>query len=304
MFAWGARALLSALCLGLIAAHVDLAAVLASMASLTPGGLITVAALHLLILVMIAFRWQLVIVALGASSRFARTLGLSFVGTFGNLVLPLNIAGDAMRVLLGPGGAISRGVAIGSVVIDRLIGVLGLAVLVGFVLPWYRAGTVELIVLGSVLGAVAGLPLLLFAFLRATREPRHRAAVWLRRVGTQCAAIRLPPLAAALLLAVLCHAAAVCAMMLIAHDLGYALPLAQGFVMFAGILFAGMLPLSLGGWGLREIASIALLDTVGIPMAAAVSISVLFALVQTVMALGGSIIWLWSDGRRVLPRRT
>ena len=81
-------------------------------------------AIHVLGVGIRAYRWWLLIAALGRPIPFGRLLYLYFVGTFFNTFLPTGIGGDLVKIIeLAPdrGGA----QAFSTVFADRLTGVLG-----------------------------------------------------------------------------------------------------------------------------------------------------------------------------------
>jgi hypothetical protein len=52
------------------------------------------------------------------------------------------------------------------------------------------------------------------------------------------------------------------------------------------------LPISLAGWGVREVSLVALLGLLGVDREAALALSVEFGIICTLMSLPGGVIWL------------
>jgi hypothetical protein len=52
------------------------------------------------------------------------------------------------------------------------------------------------------------------------------------------------------------------------------------------------LPISIGGWGVRETAIIAMLGLVGVPTSAALLLSIQLGLLSIAISLPGGILWL------------
>jgi uncharacterized protein (TIRG00374 family) len=77
-------------------------------------------------------RWQILLRVQGLGLRFRRVFALTMVGVFFNFFIPGGTGGDAVKMFLlvqeTPG---RRGTAILSVIVDRLIGLLGLIILAG-----------------------------------------------------------------------------------------------------------------------------------------------------------------------------
>jgi len=86
-------------------------------------------------IVVRAFRWKALLDGLGLHPGFWRLLKLYFVGGFFNTFLPSGFGGDVVRVIeLAQGQATSA--AIGTVLVDRLTGILSLLALGLMVLPF------------------------------------------------------------------------------------------------------------------------------------------------------------------------
>jgi glycosyltransferase 2 family protein len=76
------------------------------------------------------------------------------------------------------------------------------------------------------------------------------------------------------------------------RSLGLAVTLPQWFFVVPSSLFLAMLPISAGGWGMREACFIVALGSIGIPPEQAIVPSVLFGLCVLLVALPGGIVWL------------
>jgi glycosyltransferase 2 family protein len=83
-----------------------------------------------------AMRWREISGHCGAPLHIAQAFRYSMIGTFFNQTLPSTIGGDALRLwLVGRTGAGWRAAAY-SVFVDRAIGLIALAIVVVFSLPW------------------------------------------------------------------------------------------------------------------------------------------------------------------------
>lgn len=107
--------------------------------------------------VAISFRWYALLRAAGEKVTYISSLRLTFAGLFGNNFLPSTIGGDGIRLA----GAIQAGwhgaVVAASLVMDRLVGMFGMAVFLPLTLPKVIAqfGTDGLFGFGSL--AIAGI---------------------------------------------------------------------------------------------------------------------------------------------------
>jgi len=65
------------------------------------------------------------------------------------------------------------------------------------------------------------------------------------------------------------------------------------------VILATTLPISIGGWGVREGAMVVALGAIGVPAEGALVLSVVVGLVGMASALPGGLIWLLGGDRRM-----
>ena len=117
-------------------------------------------ALAALQLVLISVRWQVIAARCDAHLSLPRAVRFNLIATFFNQVLPSTIGGDAVRIWLFARDGAGWARATHSVLLDRFIGVLALAVLVVICPPWALAlirdpaGRAVLLLIGF--GSIAG----------------------------------------------------------------------------------------------------------------------------------------------------
>jgi glycosyltransferase 2 family protein len=66
------------------------------------------------------------------------------------------------------------------------------------------------------------------------------------------------------------------------------------------VAFATALPISLAGWGVREVSLVSLLGLLGVDREAALVLSVEFGITCMLMSLPGAVIWLILRNRTAL----
>jgi hypothetical protein len=89
----------------------------------------------------------------------------------------------------------------------------------------------------------------------------------------------------------LIHVITIGVVWLIGQAQGLALPLSDAAVLFTVMIGIVAIPISIGGWGLRELAVISILTPYGIAPERALLFSVCFGLVLAVGALPGALVW-------------
>ena len=265
------------------------------------AGLLLAALTVLLMMSILAgARWRAVSWLAGAPlGHLAAQRGL-FVGLFFNQTLPSSIGGDAMRIwLVGRAGA-PLSAAIASVFLDRAIGlaalawtsVLGAGALIagGNIGAWLGVVSILLAVL-----AVAGFALLVAFGGGAGRGLEARG--WTRPVRAAAQAARRLVRMRRLGLAVLAqslavHLLLVAAAALIFAALGAPVPVFYLVGAVPLVMLLAVLPVSLGGWGVRETAMVAALAPVAVSPADSLTGAVLLGLGLLVAGLPGGIWWL------------
>jgi len=282
--------------LAVLAAIVDFGRLWADLSQIDAGYAGLAVALHAAIVALLGWRWRTILGALGVRRRIDWAIGLTFVATLLNLLLPLSLGGDVGRVLLGRRSDIGLAVGASVAVFDRVIGVTALALLAlpALVLvpsmsaasPWLWVAA--LLVPGCLVAAALALAA---AVVLARRWPMARRVVDF--AGRFRPLLDRPFLLAAITLqSVGGHLLAIVVAYVIAAGLGLPLTLAQSFLLMPPVLLAAALPLSLGGWGVREAAAIPLLGLAGVSATGALAIALLFGLTQLASAGLGSLAWL------------
>ena len=95
-------------------------------------------------------------------------------------------------------------------------------------------------------------------------------------------------------LCIVVHGLSVLVFMLLARGQGLYFAWVDGVVVVAVMLIVAAIPVSLAGWGVREVAAVTLLRTVGVPAESAVAVSVCFGVVLLLASLPGSVVLMGS----------
>jgi glycosyltransferase 2 family protein len=249
---------------------------------------------------LVGLRWRNIVVALAPGDpRVTRVdmIAATAVGVFFAQVLP-SIVGEGVRAwLLVRLGSSWRSAAISSV-IDRGVGVAVLVVL-GFVVLLLPSGVTAvggyrdlvLVVYGALI--LAGSLGLLVTPKIVPLLRRCRYSRWLATLAAEAYRVLLGPKAVAILsIACLSHALTIVAVCSVGRAQGLALPFADAAVLFTVMIGVAIVPISIGGWGLRELAVMSLLAGYGVAAERALLFSVCFGLVLAIGSLPGGLVWL------------
>ncbi|MEJ2752738.1 MAG: lysylphosphatidylglycerol synthase transmembrane domain-containing protein, partial [Chloroflexota bacterium] len=113
--------------------------------------------------VLRAYRWQILVRSLHADVPFKRLVELYFVGGFFNVFLPSGFGGDVVRIV-ELAQDVPAGLAAGTVIIDRMTGLMMLFALALLALPFrpqdFPPQLLSAIVIISAVGLIGGFVLL------------------------------------------------------------------------------------------------------------------------------------------------
>ena len=290
-----AKLSITAVLLALFVWRIDLHALLIAIRDVSAGGWLMNLLLFLAAHLLAAYKWRLLL----PEGRFGTLLKLNFVGQYYGMLLPGQIAGEAVKAYrLGKGQQNAERLA-ASVVIDRITGFLGLlaVALCGIALSWSSARQT---ILAALLLAVVALCALLFSFQLPWWE---RASQMLSRRGARAERVagQLLRLLVAwrdyaraplqLLVSVLVGAAfqliAVWINFRIGKEVGLTVAFADWCWVFGIVSIVTALPFTVAGLGLREGSFVGALALLGVASEKAVAVSfVVFSLLLAGAAIG------------------
>ena len=93
------------------------------------------------------------------------------------------------------------------------------------------------------------------------------------------------------------HVNVALAVYILARGLDLDVGLVDCLALIPPVLLITTLPISIAGWGVRELSMVAAFGLIGVPDEGAVALSVVFGLVVAVMSLPGGLIWLLGEDR-------
>lgn len=278
--------------LALTAVWVDVDAVLDELGRADPWPLGAALILSLPLVLVLAARWSFTAQRMGVDMPLSVAVGEYYVSTLLNKVLPGGVLGDVGRALRGSRrNPDAKGVAVRSVVLERASGQVALWGIVGLALVGW--GGDEGIRVAAVLVAV--LVTLVSAAVLVPRIPSVAGS----RVGRACTTlvaevrrsfVARGAWAVQLSLSVLSVAILMAMYGACAAAVGVAAQTRELLVIAPVLLAVSSLPLSVGGWGIREVTSVALFETAGLDPAAGVAASAAFGAVNLVAALPGVVV--------------
>ena len=253
----------------------------------------------------VSLRWHLILSAEVPSPGVGTLLKIVFVGLFFNQVLPTGVGGDAVRAWRCRKLGIGLGAAIRSILLDRACGYLVLVVVYAASLPSLLDILPEVRQRGGVVAVLGAALLGLLAFLFLDRLPRAilrlRVIAPLAKLSRESRRLFTHPrrCGTVLGLSTLTIGLTILAFKLVANSVGSRLPLADWIMIVPPVTLIQLLPVSLAGWGVREVVLVVALASFGVPAETALAMSVLLGLCLIVIGVPGGLIWLidWDIAR-------
>jgi uncharacterized protein (TIRG00374 family) len=272
--------------------------VFANLRSVSMPALLLAAVLVLTQSVLAAMRWHLLMRYLGLSIELIRTLQIFWIGQFATALLPGGVAGDGVRMWVLTRDGTKASTSINSVILDRVAALIGLFLLVAASLPFagdrvapapVRYSLAALLIVGIVAGLGVGL------FLRLPLRWQEfrivRAVLGLSQdLRVVC---RSPRQALSLVvLSIVGIGSNILTMFVLVRSLGIPLGFSDCMVLAPLVVLITTLPVSLGGWGIREGSTVGLFGLVGVPPAISLTASIVVGLLLTAVSVPGILVWL------------
>ena len=255
-------------------------------------------------IVLLSARWQQIARACDAPLSIGRAFRFNLIAVFFNQVLPSTAGGDAMRVWLFARDGAGWSKATYSVLLDRFVGILALAILVVVCLPWTLAliqnpagrAALLLIGFGTIAGSFifVGLSYLRWAWLEKWMPARHLTQLALiARKFLFSARTSAPVMALSLVIHVLAAMIAWC----LAHAVDAPFGFVNALQLVPPVMLISVIPISVAGWGVRERSLVLAFAMANLSESDGFLVSVLFGTTMVIVGIVGGIVWLTSAER-------
>jgi uncharacterized membrane protein YbhN (UPF0104 family) len=248
--------------------------------------------------VLAGLRLNLMLASVNGRRALTTTARIAVCGLFFEQVTIGFVAGDAIRLWLLRRTDVPLGHAIQALLFDRAIGfvnilllsLLGLHALLPLLDETVRRETVVSLLIFFVVGAggIAG-----FFVLTKFSWLSRLAASWQQLWTPGQIAKNSVSLATVFALALATQLLNVLAFWMLSQSLGLPLTLYQWFLVVPTVLLISMMPISAGGWGIREGAMVVILNGFSVPAEQAILTSVLFGLCAVITTLPGGTFWVF-----------
>ncbi len=257
-----------------------------------------------------AVRWWLLLRGHGFAVPLGRIFFVTYAGIFFNNFLPGSVGGDLARMVLASSGEDRKAAVVGTVLLDRVIGLAAMIVLgAGCLAPF--AGRFEdrrlVHVVYGLLAAMLLAYLLYFnPFVRSWIRDRMPFREKIQKTVQELDGVfrsakeKKGLVAQAALISVAAQAASILVIYGLSRAMGIRGAELWAFFVFEPIIFiVTAVPLSVGGWGVQEWAYAFLFGTfTGMDPSQAIALSVLYKLSLILVSVPGGVLFALGAARR------
>lgn len=308
VLAFAAKVAASGGLLWLAVRNIDFGAAWRALGEVDPRLVALAPVLVFVVEVVSGMRWHMLLRAHGVDIGMRRAVALTLVSNFFNSGLPSTLGGDAVRVYCATKGGATLPAVTATTLLDRFAGMAcvtlatlavtttgSLADVFG---PLWQEFAVALTV-----PVVAGFAVL--AAINYVPRPKSWAAPRAAGTGWKGAVVETLLAIAGLRVSVGATAVATALSVVVFGLLGLALAaisaatgeagalgVARGIAIAAPMILASSVPISFGGWGVREVLLVQLFPQLGLPAEAGLITSVLYGLSVSAGSAPGLLVWL------------
>ncbi len=289
----------AALILGVIASRVDFTAAFRHIAGADPFLVAAAIAVSLLIVVADAAFWSISMRPLGLRIAFRPALLFGIVGWFFVNMAPSTVGADLFRAaqLRYAGATTERSIRL--VAAARLMSLASLVGVIGVGLP-YVFSAFDNARDRWALAAIFGLAFLALGGVVAAGPQLSRLPARLRpgfidfvpRLAADMRLLLAKTTPGGWFFLVVQHLARIAGVALIAAALDVDVNVTALLALVPAAFLAAMIPITFGGWGVREASFVYFLGVAGVAAPAALAISILFGLTRVLIGALGGVLWM------------
>lgn len=310
-FSLGIKILLTVLAFWLAFRDVEWDAFTAMLEKQKHTGLALAAGCIFVQVVMGALRWRYILAALSEQGKkvisYADAFKLYYISVFFSNCLPGTIGGDLVRVWITRSDTIPLSLSLNSIIIDRLLALTGLALVLLCMLP-VLAGILQvdawLVLINGLTLAMIGSWLIVKTDHALASFEHMRIIRWLRYFFNCLRLLIRNPIMSAqsLIAAAIAHVFFGMASYALAISMDVDVSLLTCMALMPLVMLVITLPISIGGWGVREMVMVQLFALVGVAGTEAVAISLQLGLLNMLVSLPAALLWLTFKKRRHIEK--
>jgi hypothetical protein len=294
-----AKLTISVALLTIVANRADLSGALSTIRKISFGGAMTALVLIFGQIVAGSERWRMILAGLGQPITTWLSLQITLIGLFVGQFLPGSIGADITRVWYSRKLSISLGTSINGVLLERAANLLVIATLCNLGLPILIEGNAPVAAISVIpsLTLAGFITLYVMTVLGRIGSGGASPAVVraISRLGNDMSLlVRTPAVCGPVVgWSVLGQLFLSLATFALATSAGIeSLEFVECVQLVPIVVLISSIPISLAGWGVREMAMVAVLSYAGVQAEEALALSVALGVVVLVASLLGSVLWL------------
>ncbi len=271
--------------------------------SLHPAGLFVLLGLSIAGIMLSAWKWQILLRMHGVNYRYMQLMKWYFTGAFISVFLPTSIGGDAYRIYRTYKNPKSRMSSVLAVTVERVTGLLALLFMgyVAAIVSYFESGN-PLSYWAAITGSV-GIPVgVVLLFIAIKLDLLNKLAQWprspkfLASLITHAKEYLQQPRDAVyvMLLSFAFHLVRISGMLCLLYLFDAQVSVFSVFVVAALTTVIGMVPLSIGGFGVIEGSFTYLMSLYGLPTDIGLSTILIFRIAGILVALLG-VVFYWLE---------
>jgi len=305
---WAALALklsLTAAAIWYLQHKVDLVAAWHEIQGLSPWWALAAMGLQAVQILICGGRWSLVLKAVRGHLPYWQTVELFLVGTFFGQVLPGAVGGDAVRIWKTHRAGLPLRASVNSVLLERVVTVFGLLLLVTLLQPLLmdRVSNAASAWIFPVLtlGGAGGIGFLMLLDRLPEKLTHLRIVRGFIALAGDCRDLFLKPgnSLPTLITTLIGHVNLTLVVWAIGQGIGAPVSMMDCIVLVPPVVLVATLPISIGGWGVRENMMVLMLAGIGVAHEQSAAMSLLFGLSGILISLPGGLIWAFT--REAIP---
>ncbi len=290
----------------LLLTQIDIRAIASELAAANGWWVLVTFLLFVFSIILRAERWKILLDALSIIVPLPLLSRWYFIGAFFNTLLPTGFGGDVVRMMYLARFSNQAPSAVGTVILDRFLGILVLLGLGVLAIPFSRAEIsiwVNLFVLALFIAAAGGFWFIrqerivhwfqqrIFALLPTGIRTRIQNLSWLKPLYIALQGYDRKTLAKALFASLIFNLVWILVNITAGLALGVSASLVDYLVFVPLVSLALLLP-SFGGIGVRELSYVGLFTQIGVPAETAFAMSIIIYAVTVATGLIGGVMLL------------
>jgi uncharacterized protein (TIRG00374 family) len=270
-------------------------------------GLTAAVGLTILQFAIFSLRWRYLASCTGATLPVGQAVIGNFELAFFSQLVPTAVAGDAVRIIRAQRAGLTLSQSVTSVFLDRVIGLSTVIFLAPsiFVLSPKAMSNDSLSLIIIVMGCVFAAGLIVLYFVAPVLQSLFQGQRLIRLFVAMSEAFRTlvrsrPTASFAILASIVGYAVAALALACIAAATSVPVGFLAAMPAICLMTLATFIPISIGGWGVREGAALLALGLFSVSPDDALAISILYGLVGAAVGIIGGVVWMFCGYKRAV----